>query len=197
MADLTYLWNHRAKFPFGSRAFVKAWGKRILSFYSLIKRNQQRIMLVKKGANIHKSAEIGKVNAGGDKGNLQIGANTFIGLVEFALHEKISIGNYVCINDGVHLLTGSHSVSDPKWRHVKKPIVIEDYVWIATNAIILPGVRIGVGAVVSAGAVVSKDVGPGEIVVGNPAKPINKKRIEDLNYNPCEFIAANQAWLKG
>ena len=197
MADLNYLWNNRAKFPVGSRAFFKAWAKRMLLLYSLIKRNRQKALLVKKGAKIHCLAEVGRVNAGGNKANLIIGANSFIGQVEFALHEKIIIGEFVCINDGVHVLTGSHNVSDPKWRHIKKPIIIEDYAWIATNAIILPGVRIGKGAVVSAGAVVSRDVNDGEIVVGNPARPISKKRVEELDYNPCEFIAANQAWLKG
>ena len=197
MAELGYLWVNRAKFPLGSQAFFRAWAKRLFSFFSLIKRNKQRNSLIRKGAIIHKSAEIGNVNADGNKANLVIGANSFIGQVELALHAKIVIGQYVCINDGAHLLTGSHNVSDPMWRHIKKPIIIEDYAWIATNAIILPGVTIKRGAVVSAGAVVSHDVNEDEIVVGNPARPIDKKRVNNLNYNPCEFIAANQAWLRG
>ena len=103
----------------------------------------------------------------------------------------------MCINDGVQLLTASHSVTDPMWEHKKSPIIIAEYAWIATNAIILPGVRIGRGAVVGAGAVVSKSVGDYEIVVGNPASTISKKRTENLNYNPCEFLAGNRAWLIG
>ena len=60
---------------------------------------------------------------------------------------------------------------------------------------ILPGVYLGRGAVVGAGAVVSKSVTPDSIVIGNPAKPINKVRTQVLGYNPCEFLAANRAWL--
>jgi len=86
---------------------------------------------------------------------------------------------------------------DPTWNHIMKPIIIDDYAWIATNAIILPGVHIGRGAIIGAGAVVSKDVQPYQIVVGNPAKAIAKQRCEELNYNPCEFLASNRAWLIG
>ncbi|MES2828473.1 MAG: acyltransferase [Bacteroidota bacterium] len=197
MAEVGYLWKNRAQFPIGSKAFVRAWGKRILSLHSLISRNLIRWRLVNKGAQIHPCAEIGDVIADGNKANLTIGAFSFVGRAELALHEQISIGNFVCINDGVRLLTGSHDISDPLWRHIKKPIIIDDYAWIATDAIILPGVRIGRGAVVGAGAVVTKEVHEGEIVIGNPAKPISKKRTENLTYNPCEMIAANRAWIIG
>ena len=128
---------------------------------------------------------------------MKIGGFTFIGKVELALHDKISIGSRVCINDGAIVLSASHSLDDIHWRHKKGPIYIEDYAWIATNAIILPGVRIGEGAVVGAGAVVSKDVPPYSIVAGNPAKAISRERVKGLDYNPCEFLAANLAWIKG
>ena len=51
--------------------------------------------------------------------------------------------------------------------------------------------------VIGARAVVSKSVEAGAIVVGNPAKPVNRIRCNELNYNPCEFLAANRAWLVG
>jgi acetyltransferase-like isoleucine patch superfamily enzyme len=197
MASLHYLWLNRAKFNISTLAFYKAWAKRILTFNDVLERNRFRKRLTKKGAHIDATAEIGKVKADGDKKKLTIGANSFIGLVEFALHDSITIGKNVCINDGVKLLSASHDVQDPLWRHIKKPIIIDDYAWITTGAIILPGVTIGRGAIVAAGAVVSKNVGPYEIVAGNPAVVINKKRIEDLQYNPCEFLAGNLAWLKG
>jgi acetyltransferase-like isoleucine patch superfamily enzyme len=62
-------------------------------------------------------------------------------------------------------------------RHtaIAKPIVIEDDVWIGTHAVILPGVRIGRGAVVAAGAIVTRDVPAGVIVAGVPAR-IKKNR---------------------
>lgn len=196
MASLKYLWANRAQFPINSIAFYKAWAKRTLTFKSLLKRNIRRTYLKSKGALIAETTEIGIIKALGNKKNLQIGNNTFVGNVEFALHDKIIIGNNVCINDGVLLLTASHDLQDPLWLQKKKPIYIHDYVWIATNAIILPGVSIGKGAVVGAGAVVSKNVDCYDIVAGNPAKSIEKKRIENLKYNPCEWLAANRAWLK-
>jgi acetyltransferase-like isoleucine patch superfamily enzyme len=196
MASLGYLWQNRVQYPLGSGQFVKCWAKRILTLKSLLQRNRVRNRLVRLGALISETAELGEVKADGNKKNLTVGDFSFLGRVEIALHDKINIGNYVCINDGVILLSASHGLQDPLWQHKKAPIVIEDYAWVATNAIILPGVTIGRGAVVGAGAVVSKNVAPYQIVAGNPATPISKMRTEDLRYNPCEFLAANMAWLK-
>jgi len=197
MASLSYLFKNRIRFAIGSKPFIRSWGKRIVTLKSVISRNRVRNKLARQGAQIHETAEIGFVKIDGAKKNLTIGSFSFIGRAELALHEKITIGNYVCINDGAILLTASHGLQDPLWKHKKNPIIVHDYAWIATNAIILPGVTIGRGAVVGAGAVVSKNVEPYAIVAGNPAKPIDKKRTDDLQYNPCEFLAGNLAWLKG
>lgn len=197
MASFSYLWRNRAKFSMGSTNFFRAWVKRALLLGQVLEMNSRRTKLTRKGALIDERAEIGEIRADGNKRNLTVGSFSFLGQTRLALHDRITIGNYVCINDGVQLLTASHDVSDPQWDHKKSPIIIEDYAWIATNAIILPGVRIGKGAVVGAGAVVSKSVNDYEIAVGNPAVIIRKKRVETLNYNPCEFLAANRAWLIG
>ncbi|MFT5252647.1 MAG: acetyltransferase-like isoleucine patch superfamily enzyme [Flavobacteriales bacterium] len=196
MASLKYLWVNRSKSKFLSRAFFISWAKRILTLKNLIANNRRRSILTNKRAKIANTAEIGVANIGGKKSNLTIGEFSFIGRVEISLHDKVSIGSFVCINDGAILLSASHDVSDPLWRHKKSPIEIGDYAWIATNAILLPGVKIGRGAVVGAGAVVSKNVEDYAIVIGNPARAINKKRTKILKYNPCEFLAANNAWLK-
>jgi acetyltransferase-like isoleucine patch superfamily enzyme len=196
MAALNYLWKNRVKHDWFSKSFFKSWAKRALTFSALIKSNKRRRKLINKGAHIAETAELGIVNINGKKRNLQIGDFSTLGRVEIALHDKVTIGKYVCINDGAIILSASHDVLDPLWRHKKAPIFIGDYAWIATNAIILPGVHIGRGAVVGAGAVVSKNVKDYVIVIGNPAKEIEKKRIEVLNYNPCEFLATNNAWLK-
>lgn len=196
MATLHYLWKHRVRFEYRKFSFFKFWGKRVLTLPEVFRKELRRRKLVYKGANIHPTAEIGLVKAMGKKTNLRVGANSFLGRVNLALHDTIQIGSRVCINDGVLILTASHDIQDPAWPLLKSPIIIEDFAWIAVNAIILPGVRIGKGAVVGAGAVVSKDVAAFSVVVGNPARPIAKKRIENLNYNPCEFLAGNMAWLK-
>ena len=197
MANLRYLWRHRAKFPIISKSFYRAWGKRMLSLPNLMVSNRQRTLLTRKGAKIDNTAEIGEVSIEGRKRLLTIGALSFLGRVKIALHDEVKIGERVCINDGVDILTASHDVLDPKWQHIKGKIEIEDYVWIGTGAMILPGVTLGRGCVVGARAVVSKSVEPGTIVVGNPAKIISKKRVEQLNYNPCEFLTVNRSWLIG
>ena len=91
--------------------------------------------------------------------------------------DQISIGQNCCIGEGVRLLTGSHDISSPTFDLVKKPIVISDNVWIATGAIVLPGVHIEEGAVIAAGSVVAKDVAPWTVVGGNPAKLIKNRVI--------------------
>ncbi len=91
--------------------------------------------------------------------------------------DNISIGKNCCIGEDVRLLTGSHDITSPHFNLVTKPIMIHDNVWIATGAIILPGVTIGEGAVVAAGAVVTKDVEAWTVVGGNPAKAIKERKI--------------------
>lgn len=196
MASLKYLWKNRVKSGLFSKSFFISWAKRLLTFPELFKNNRRRNNLINKGATIAATAEIGFVTINGRKENLVIDAFSTLGKVEIALHDKVTIGKNVCINDGVIILSASHDVLDPLWRHKKAAITIGDYAWIATNAIILPGVHIGKGAVVGAGAVVSKNVNDYAIVTGNPANEIGKKRTDILNYNPCEFLATNNAWLR-
>jgi acetyltransferase-like isoleucine patch superfamily enzyme len=197
MAGVVYLWKNRAKFPLNSGLFYRSWAKRLLLLPAVIGRNWKRFRLEIKGADIHPLAEIGRVRIEGHKCHLKIGKLSFLGRVHITLHEEVIIGERVCINDDVDLITASHDVSDPEWKHVKDKIIIEDYAWIGTGAMILPGVTIGKGAIVAARAVVSKDVLPFTIVAGVPAVPSKKKRVEALNYNPCEFLAENRAWLIG
>lgn len=92
------------------------------------------------------------------------------------------IGNSVSVSHRVNLMTGGHDWKSPYFMGVFKPIVIEDYVWIGVGATILQGVRIGRGAVVCAGAVVTHDVPPYVVVGGVPAKPIGE-RPSDLKYH--------------
>jgi len=91
------------------------------------------------------------------------------------------IGNSVSISHNVSLMTGSHDYRSPFFAGQFEPIVIEDYAWIGVNATILQGVRIGKGAVVCAGAVVTKDVEAYTVVGGVPAKQI-AERPNTLDY---------------
>ncbi|KAJ0408200.1 hypothetical protein ATCC90586_003308 [Pythium insidiosum] len=86
---------------------------------------------------------------------------------------EIRIGARTLLGPGVQVYTASHPL-DPEVRKAGlengRPVTIEEDVWIGGNAIILPGVRIGRGAVVGAGSVVTKDVPPMSVVAGNPAR---------------------------
>ncbi len=89
---------------------------------------------------------------------------------EIDARAPVKIGNHVIIGDRSRIITCSHNIDDPEWTFKQYGIVIEDYVWIASNAIVLPSCRhIGRGAVVAAGAIVAKDVPPMAVVAGNPA----------------------------
>ena len=93
----------------------------------------------------------------------------------------IDIGENVSISHKVSLITGSHDINSSSFNGVFKPIVIDDYVFVGCNATILGGIHLGVGCVVCAGAVVTKDVPPYCVVAGVPARII-EKRTHDLKY---------------
>ena len=104
--------------------------------------------------------------------------------------DSIEIGNYVSISHRVGLFTGSHDIQSKDFANVCSKIKIDDYVWVGANAMILSGKRevtIGKGAVVCAGAVVTKDVEPFNVVAGVPAKVIGKRN-ENLNYFPLKDV---------
>ena len=91
--------------------------------------------------------------------------------------DKITIGEKTCIGEYVKLLAGYHDISTRNFAFRTRPIAVGSCVWIATGAIVLPGVTIGDGAVVAAGSVVTKDVEPWTVVGGNPAKFIKKREL--------------------
>lgn len=84
----------------------------------------------------------------------------------------LTIANDVDIAPHVHIWTLEHDANDADHGTVPAPVRIDDHVWIASRATLLPGVTIGRGAVVAAGSVVAGDVPPRAIVAGVPAKVI-------------------------
>lgn len=108
--------------------------------------------------------------------NLVIGRYSCIGpRVDIYNKAQVIIGDNVVVSQDAYLCTASHDISTSNMRLVVKPIAICDGAWVASKAIILPGVTIGEGAVVAAGAVVTKDVEPWTVVGGNPAKFIKRR----------------------
>jgi len=99
----------------------------------------------------------------------------------------LTIGNSVNFSTGVWVWTMQHMVNDPDFACESAEVVIEDYAWVSCRSVILPGVRIGKGAVVAAGAVVTNNVEPYAIVGGVPAKKIGE-RSQDLRYELSSCI---------
>lgn len=118
-----------------------------------------------------------------DPKGVQIGEDTVIG--EGAVldgRDTLRIGNHVAFASEVMVYNSQHDIHDASFKAVTKPVVVKDYVFVGPRAIILPGVTIGEGAVVAAGAVVTKDVEPFTIVGGVPAVKIGERKAKDLSY---------------
>lgn len=95
----------------------------------------------------------------------------------------LAIGSCVSISPESYILSLDHDPQSPTFEAVAGPVVIEDYVWIGAHAMILPGVKLGKGCVVGAGAVVTKDIAEFSIVAGVPAAVICQRN-RQLNYSP-------------
>lgn len=115
------------------------------------------------------------------RNTLSIGDGTWIGQQCF-LHSAggLTIGKNVGIGPGVRIVTSKHRLDQPEQPILHSPIefarvVIEDGGDIGVGAVVLPGVRIGRGAQVGAGAVVTSDVPAGAIVAGVPARPLGSR----------------------
>lgn len=127
-----------------------------------------------------------------------IGNKSYIGLkVTMRSPRHIHIGNHTLINKNVlldgrscpiiigdnvdiaqdsRIWTAEHDLHDDYHAGLAKPVIIEDYVWIASNVTILPGVHIHRGAVVATGSIVTKEVSEMAIVAGVPAKVIGTRK---------------------
>lgn len=116
--------------------------------------------------------------------NVHIG-DDFFGNANIAFVDdvEIRIGDGVMIAPNVTLTTTGHPVHPDRrvdFARFSEPIVIEDKVWIGSNVVVLPGVRIGYGSVIGAGSVVSKDVPPMVVALGVPCRPVRDITDEDL-----------------
>lgn len=115
--------------------------------------------------------------------NIKIGKGTIIGDNAFLDgRDKLLIGDNVDIASAVMIYNSEHDVNSDDFHAVNGPVEIGDYVFIGPRAIILPGVKIGKGAVVAAGAVVTKDVEEYMVVGGVPAEKIGERKLKDLHY---------------
>lgn len=126
-----------------------------------------------KGVNIEKGAVFSSSVELGDNSGIgiraQINGKTIIG-------KDVMMGPDVCIYSVNHAFDRVDIPMNIQGFAPEKPVVIEDDVWIGARVIILPGIRIGTGAVIGAGAVVTKDVPDYAVVGGNPAKVLKMRK---------------------
>jgi maltose O-acetyltransferase len=113
------------------------------------------------------------------RSRLTIGSGGWINVgCTFELNDTITIGDRVAIAHEVMVLTSTHKIGTSHRRagvKVTSPVSIGDGVWLGARSVILPGVTVGDGAVVSTGAVVTKDVPPNSVVAGAPAMVVVKR----------------------
>lgn len=141
-------------------------------------------MQIGSGSTIHMMARVY------DPRHITVGSDTIIGERASLDGRKqlansqggLEIGSHVDIASEVMIWTSQHDLKAPDMRAIEAKVTIGDYVFIGPRSIILPGVTIGNGAVVAAGAVVTKDVAPQSIVAGVPAKEIAKRGLETFTY---------------
>lgn len=132
-------------------------------------------------------------------GNISLGYATTLGYNNF-LHGNISIGKYCQLGADIAIHTTNHPTNymttyinknlfkgELKKLKETNTVVIGNDVWVGHNALIVGNVKIGNGAVIAAGAIVTKNVSPYTIVAGVPAKPI-RKRFSDAIINEVEAL---------
>lgn len=130
-----------------------------------------------RGSNIHMGAQFFYPT------NIKIGKGTIVGQNAFLDgRDKLIIGDYVDIASEVMIYNSEHDINAEDFHAINAAVEIGDYVFIGPRAIILPGVRVGYGAIVAAGAVVTRDVPDFAIVGGVPAKVIGERKLKDLHY---------------
>lgn len=116
-------------------------------------------------------------------GNLKVGKNSVINSgCRIDNRKEVIIGKNVSIAHNTQIYTCGHDVNSPYFDMVGKQVVIDDYACVFSNCLIMPGVKIGKGAVVFSGSVVTKSVPPYTIVGGNPAIKIAMRNL-NLKYN--------------
>lgn len=157
-----------------------SFGKMFFKFSPRIAFGYRNMILRLFGAKIGKSVHIySSVNVW-FPWNLEIGDWSAIGEDTLIYNlGQVVIGEKATISHKVHICAGTHDYADPSLPLLRPSIDIGNQVWICANSFVGPGITIGDGAIVGAGAVIMKDAEPWGIYAGNPAKYIKKRILKD------------------
>ena len=149
------------------------------SCYSIVSLKIRHFFLKRIAKNVGKNVNIEQYVVFGEE--FEIGDNSTVGF-RSDIYGPVKIGKDVMIGPEVAIYTHNHKHDEIDIPMIKqgytenKPVYIEDNVWIGRRVLIMPGVCIGTGSIVAAGAVVTKNVEPYSIVGGNPAKIIKYRK---------------------
>ena len=149
------------------------------SCYSIVSLKIRYFFLKRIAKNVGKNVNIEQHVVFGEE--FEIGDNSTVGF-RSDIYGPVKIGKDVMIGPEVAIYTHNHKHDEIDIPMIKqgytenKPVYIEDNVWIGRRVLIMPGVCIGTGSIVAAGAVVTKNVEPYSIVGGNPAKIIKYRK---------------------
>jgi acetyltransferase-like isoleucine patch superfamily enzyme len=133
-------------------------------------RNVERIFFGR-GCAVYEGAWLAVEDGGGP---LIVGDRAYLGhQVHLHAADPITIGNGCVMADGVYITSADHARKNRHDVHGTGPVVIGDSVFLGQRAIVLGGVTIGAGATIAAHAVVTRDVAPGSVVGGVPARPLH------------------------
>lgn len=171
--DNYYIWVNSIK-----------WGYVNIIVSHLPSRHLRLFLLNSLGAKIGKVSFFGQFEIRNPKG-LYIEDGCSIGpRVRFDARKGLTIKKNVTIAAEVMIWTLHHDYNDDYFKTTGNPVTIEEYAWICSRVIILPGVKIGKYAVIASGSVVTKDVPPYAIVGGIPAKIIGERERKKYKYTP-------------
>lgn len=179
---------------------VKTWRKKLREQIPNV--HAHKLGSLGQGSVIRRSAHLDNAS------NIFIGSKCYLGEnVRLVAMGKIIIGNNCAIGEDIIVYTSNHDYKSPTTFPYSVDAIIQDVEfegdnWIGARSIILPGCKIGAGAVVGAGSVVTKSVPKCAIVGGNPAKIIAWRDKDDYDknsaYNPFELIGnGNNTYISG
>jgi acetyltransferase-like isoleucine patch superfamily enzyme len=144
-------------------------------------------MRLARTARVHRGLEVRNARS------IEIGEGSVIGFDSILDGRRgITIGRHVNLSSEAAIWTLQHDHRDPDFASDGGPVVVGDHAWLSFRSVVLPGVTIGEGAVVAAGAVVTRDVPPYAIVGGIPARIIGRREPQSVGY---DLVASPAPWF--